>query len=90
MSRVQLEFAAGTLLLRETDGAGLLPGVFEEYTVRDDRVGNAWRAAAYQYAPILRLAKQHGIEVEDKARDYAPLDLKLYSPYQPMEASSGE
>ena len=85
MSRVLLEFAAGTLLLRETDGTGVLPGVFEGLIVRDDRVGDAWRAAAYQYAPILRLAKQHGIEVDDKARDYAPLDLKLYSPYPPME-----
>ena len=85
MSRLKLEFAAGTLLLREETGAGVLPGVFEGLAVRDDRAGDAWRAAAYQYAPILRLAKQHGIEVDDRARDYAPLELKLYSPFTPMQ-----
>ena len=85
MSRLKLEFNAGTLLLREDPGAGLLPGVFESLAVQDDRAGDAWRAAAYQYAPILRLAKQHGIEVDDHARDYAPLDLKLYSAFAPME-----
>ena len=85
MSRLKLEFAAGTLLLREDGDTGLLPGVFESLVIRDDRAGDAWRAAAYHYAPILRLAAQHGIEVEDQARDYAPLDLKLYSPFAPME-----
>ena len=48
MSRLKLEFAAGTLLLRETGGSGLLPGVFGSMTVYDERAGNAWRAAAYQ------------------------------------------
>ena len=85
MSRLKLEFNAGTLLLREEPGAGVLPGVFEGLAVRDDRTDDAWRAAAYQYAPILRLAKQHGIEIEDRARDYAPLELKLYSPFTPMQ-----
>ena len=85
MSRLKLEFAAGTLLLREIGGTGLLPGVFGSMTVYDDRAGNAWRAAAYQYAPILRTAKQHSIEVEDLARNYLPLDLKLHSSLVPME-----
>jgi len=85
MSRLKLEFAAGTLLLRETGGTGLLPGVFGSMAVYDERSGEAWRAAAYQYAPILRLAKQHSIEVEDLARDYLPLDLKLHSSLVPME-----
>ena len=85
MSRLKLEFNAGTLLLREEPGAGILPGVFGSLAVQDDRTGDAWRAAAYQYAPVLRLAKQHGIEVDDRARDYTPLDLKLYSPFAPME-----
>ena len=85
MSRLKLEFNAGTLLLREEPGAGILPGVFGSLAVQDDRAGGAWRAAAYQYAPILRTAKQHGIEIDDQARDYSPLDLKLYTPFAPME-----
>ena len=85
MNRLKLEFAAGTLLLREEAGTELLPGVFASLAVHDERIGDAWRAAAYQYAPILRLAKQHGIEVDDQARNYAPLNLRLHSPFTPME-----
>jgi len=83
--RPTLDFDAGTLLLREEPGAGILPGVFESMVICDDRAGGAWRAGAFQYAPILRLAKQHGIELEDRARNYAPLELKLHSPFAPME-----
>ena len=40
MSRLKLEFNAGTLLLREDSGAEILPGVFESLAVHDVRTGS--------------------------------------------------
>ena len=85
MGKVILEFSAGTLLLHEENGEGGLPEAFRELAVRDERTGGQWRAAACQYAPLLRLAHQHGIEIDDRARNYETLELKIHSPFAPLE-----
>lgn len=84
MAGIALEFAAGTLLLKEEEGAGILPGAFAPHLRKDERVG-AWRAAASDYAPIVRLAHENRIELSDTVRAYDTLDLKIHSPHTPME-----
>lgn len=84
MEKAVLEFASGTLLLKQKTEESL-PEALSPFFIRDTRVGRAWRAAASDYAPILRTAHEHGIELEDQARAYETLDLTIHSPYPPME-----
>ena len=88
MSKYLLEFASGTLLLRQEDGAAStpLPEKLQVFFRKDERMGEgAYRAAALDYAPILRTAHELGLSLEDRARDYETLTLSLRNPYDPME-----
>ncbi len=77
---IKLSFDAGTLVL---DPAGkILPPVLAHLAVKDERIG-LYRASASDYAGILRICGACGIEVEDSAREYKKLPLKLHSSHTP-------
>ncbi len=82
MDGIQLEFSAGTLLVKPGTGTEL-PEAIREAAIPDPRV-NTYRAAASDYARIVRIACENGIEVHDNARAYRNLDLKIYRPHTPM------
>jgi len=78
--KVSLKFDAGTLLV-EGDKEAL---DLATHLLRwDERVGKQ-RAQASDYAPLMRLFHSQGVEVEDLAKDFKTLDVKIYSGHPPM------
>jgi len=79
-SKAKIEFSAGTLLV-DGDQEALDSAL---HLLRwDERVGRH-RALASDYAPIMRAFHAAGVEVEDLARAFSPLDLKIYDGHSPM------
>lgn len=76
-----LEYKSGTLLLRLPHETAPLPRVFSHLFVKDERV-HAYRANAYDYAAICRIAHYSGITLEDRARNYTTPDLKLHTRFE--------
>ena len=78
---IRISFVSGTLVI--VPEGGKLPKVLSGLAAWDDRV-SAYRAAANDYAAILRICGACDIEVKDSARDYKILDdLILHSPHTP-------
>ncbi len=61
----------------------MLPESISSAAIQDIRV-DSWRAAASDYERIMRIAYENSLDVEDAARDYQTLDLKIYNPHPPM------
>lgn len=77
---IKLSFSSGTLVLAPSKNE--LPPVLAHLAVKDERIG-LYRASASDYAGILRICGACGIEVEDSAREYKKLPLKLHSSHTP-------
>lgn len=82
MAKIRLEFSAGTLLVKPEEGTEL-PESIASSTIQDIRV-NSYRAAASDYEKIMRTAYENRLEIEDAARSYNSLDLKIFNPHPPM------
>ena len=82
MAKIRLEFSAGTLLVKPEEGTEL-PEPIASSTIQDIRV-NSYRAAASDYEKIMRTAYENRLEIEDAARSYNSLDLKIFNPHPPM------
>jgi superfamily II DNA or RNA helicase len=79
MSRLAIQFDAGTLVLNGNDAiAQSLPGV------QLDPRTNLYRAEARHYRAIVEALRQQKIEFTDAARDYQPLACKLHNTREPF------
>ncbi len=72
MSAVRLDFDAGTLVLDGLPEREMTPEV-RKLVRSDDRV-RAFRVRACDYAALVLALQASGIELEDRARKFAPLD----------------
>lgn len=68
---VELSFVSGTLEIR-----GLPEDADPDAELRWDARSRVHRAPACEYAPLVRHLVQSKVDFEDRARDYAELDLK--------------
>ncbi|NLG14708.1 MAG: DEAD/DEAH box helicase [Lentisphaerae bacterium] len=78
---VTISFKDGTLLLDEPRDTKL---PITEFCVYDVRV-NAWRAEAFRYADIVMALYRNGIKYDDRARNYATLNLRHRTLHKPRD-----
>ena len=78
--KAKIEFNAGTLLVSGDQEA--LDSVI--HLLRWDERVNLNRAQASDYAPLMRSFHSLGVEVDDKAKAFSQLDLKIYEGHHPM------
>ena len=74
--KIRISFASGTLVI--VPEGGELPKVLSGHTAWDERI-SAFRAAANDYAAILRICGACDILTEDSARNYKILDDLILS-----------
>lgn len=77
---VRLEFSGGTLLVEGSEDE-LAP--LTQYLRFDERVGK-WRAQASDYGPIVRALHSAGVAIDDVAKAYSKLELKIHGGHEPM------
>ncbi len=82
--RAKIEFSGGTLVVGGDSEA--LDAVLPE--LRWDERINGWRAQASSYGRIMRGLHAKGVAVEDLAKAFSPLDLKIYDGHSPMRHQS--
>ena len=79
---MRLEYDRGTLLIHPGDD-GPAPGLTLPGCSFDSRV-KLWRAPAHRYRELLTVLHRAGIEVDNEAGGFEPLDLKLRLERQPF------
>ncbi|MDD3694747.1 MAG: DEAD/DEAH box helicase family protein [Lentisphaeria bacterium] len=82
----QIDFQAGTLLLRQSQPKQALPAQLASYCQYDPRV-DCWRAEAMRYADIVTYLYRQKLPYQDQAKGYQELALDFHEqrqarPYQ--------
>ncbi len=83
MSELAVEFSAGSLVFRNWRPE-CIAEAWRSRVIYDERI-DAWRARAIDYGPLLLELRAAGIDIEDRARAFAPLDIELRSAFPPRD-----
>ncbi len=77
---VEIHFEHGTIVVPKTDDT---PDAVAKFLTLDERTGS-YRAKAQQYRDLLLTLKRDGVEFDDRARRFDPLELALTKDIEPF------